>query len=70
MKKSDGTFMSAIASTNLGDFLRPRETGEQINAHVVSSVREPQPNFIAMQNLISTYTIPVECENFIIKTRE
>jgi hypothetical protein len=42
----------SVASTKLADVLRPKSTGEPVNAHVVKSVREPQPDFAAMKRII------------------
>lgn len=44
--------MAAIASTELLDALRPKSTGEPVNAHVICSVEEPQPDFAAIQRLL------------------
>lgn len=42
----------SVASTKLADVLKPKSTGEPVNVHVVQSVREPQPDFAAMQRLV------------------
>jgi hypothetical protein len=44
----------SVASTKLADLLKPKSPGEQVNVHVVQSVREPQPDFAAMQRLIES----------------
>jgi hypothetical protein len=51
--------MDFIASTKLSEFLTPRREGEPVNVHVVPTVREPQPDFDAMQRVIKgTVTNP------------
>jgi len=42
----------ALASVQLRELLRPRRSGEPVNVHVVDSVKEPQPDFDAMQRAI------------------
>jgi hypothetical protein len=44
--------MDFIASTKLADFLAPKRSGEPVNVHVVAPVREPAPDFDAMQKVI------------------
>ena len=44
----------SVASTKLADVLKPKSAGEPVNVHVVQSVREPQPDFAAMQRLIES----------------
>ncbi len=43
----------ALASIRLSDVLSPKGEGEPVNVHVVEPVREPEPDFSAMQRLIS-----------------
>lgn len=43
----------AQAANQLRDLLRPRGAGQPVNEHVVEHVRVPQPDFDAMQRLIS-----------------
>ena len=42
----------ALATGSVRDLLRPRRSGEPVNVHVVESVREPAPDFDAMQRTI------------------
>lgn len=44
---------SGLASIKLSEVLRPKSEGQQVNVHVVESAKEPQPDFAAMQRLIS-----------------
>lgn len=43
----------ALASMKLSELMVPKSTGEPVNAHVVESAREPQPDFDAMLRTIS-----------------
>jgi hypothetical protein len=49
----------AQAASKLGDLIRPKSTGEPINAHVVEQVKVPQPDFDAMQRIIEQPIAPV-----------
>jgi hypothetical protein len=42
-----------IAATKLQDALRPQAKGEPVNAHVVEFVRQPQPDYDALQKTLS-----------------
>jgi hypothetical protein len=42
----------SVAATKLADLIKPTSSGEPVNAHVVESVREPQPDFAAMKRTV------------------
>jgi hypothetical protein len=46
--------LTAIAMTKLPDLLQAKTQGETVNPHVVTSVKEPEPDFSAMQRLLSS----------------
>jgi hypothetical protein len=45
--------MKSIASTRLSEVLRPKSSGEPLNAHVIHLPPEPLPDYDAMNALIS-----------------
>jgi hypothetical protein len=53
--------MANIAQTadKLRDLIRPKGTGEPVNAHVVQQVKVPQPDFDAMRRIIEEPIGPV-----------
>lgn len=44
---------SAIAQTRLSDMLKVTSVGEPVNVHVVAPMKEPEPDFDAMEQLVS-----------------
>lgn len=50
----------AQAATKLRDLIRPKGTGEPVNAHVIEQVKVPQPDFDAMQRIIEQPIAPVQ----------
>ena len=44
---------SAIAQTRLSDILKVTLVGEPVNVHVVAPTKEPEPDFDAMEQLVS-----------------
>ena len=44
---------SAIVQTRLSDMLKVTSVGEPVNVHVVAPTKEPEPDFDAMEQLVS-----------------
>ena len=44
---------AAPIEQNVADLLRPRESGRIVNPTVVMAVKQPQPDYAAMQALIA-----------------
>jgi hypothetical protein len=45
--------MKSIASIRLFDVLRPKNSGEPLNAHVIHVPPEPRPDYDAMNELLN-----------------
>jgi hypothetical protein len=43
-----------IGSIDLEQLFRPKPVGEPVNMHVVERVKEPEPDFEAMQRIIES----------------
>lgn len=46
--------LNSLANLTLTEVLRPKPQGEPVNSHVVPAVREPYPDYEAMNRLVAT----------------
>jgi hypothetical protein len=45
--------MYGFGGTDFSEVFQPKPVGETVNVHVVQAIREPVPDYVAMQRLIT-----------------